>query len=758
VFLVAMAPRSSTWSGTFRGPLVLLEEVDAYYHLRRIELALANDLVVPAVDTYNNHPFGAPVDWPPGFDVLLALTWHLLSQVTPDSVSPAAVGAVGVAVLGSLAAAVAAVLAARWSVWAGLVAGLAVAWSPAAVAYSRIGRLDHHAIEPLWLVVFCAVYAWSRRRPSRRRAAVLGFSLAMGTAFWPGLAFYAAVLALALALEAWIRWREVPGKEVAAADDEAPARGGAAGRQAEWERRGSAARHGTVTYLAAAATSALLALTSPWGREFEVVYYALSWFQPLIFGALAFAFGATAFVQNRGGQDRRAWAIGCVALAGVSVPVLLAGSGTLESGLDFLFRRDPVAATLLESRSLVEMGFGYALSWLTPLGVALPALWLITIAVGVRRTSLDPLLAASLALSLLAAPFTVLQMRFGPHAAVASGLLAGWLISRSRRPLLAGGLATVLVAGLAWGVRPATLPDSAVHPFLLGGFDALVWLRRAPPPTSHLRQPWRHPEYGVAAEWMWGHWITQIGQKPNIANPLGQTPRNRQGIEEVARLFLAESETEALAIIKRLDIRYLLLTSIPEALSDLAGQAGRNPDRYVAHDLEGSPIYLPPFFETFHSRLYLGGGAGEEGTEPMAGVRLAFDSRVRIDFMGLRPAVRIFEVVPGATLKGRCPFGAVEGRAELAESELVYTVSDVPDPDGAFALELPYGSEEAEASIPARITVRCGQEERVVQVSENDVLRGGTVPVGAFSGQGSASAGEGTDPFPDGRPAVPPPG
>lgn len=698
MFVAALAPRASTWQSTFARPVVLLEEVDAYYHLRRIELALANDLVPPAVDTYNNHPVGARVDWPPGFDISFALSWHLLSKLTPLEVSPAAVGAVGVAVLGSLAAATAAVLAARWGLAAALAAGLSVALSPAAVAYSRVGRLDHHAVEPLCLLVLAWVYAWFRKRTSTAGAAVLGAVVALSTFFWVGAAFYAAALALAFALEARL--------------DDAPL-----------------ARRGAVAYLVAAGTAGLLALSSPWGRDLEAVYYALSWFQPLTFMALSLAFAVVARLEDRKVEHWRAWAVGAVTLAVSGGLTLLLAGESVGRGFDFLLGSDPVAATILESRSLVETGFAYALSWLTPVALALPALWIATAVIAFRRKLLDPLLAAALALGVLAAPFTVLQMRFGPHAAVVAGLLAAWLVGRVARPLVAGGAVAVLAAILAWGVRPATLPDSAVHPYLLGGFDALIWLRTAPPRTSHVYHPWQRPEYGVAAEWTWGHWITQIGQKPNVANPLGQTPANRRGVEEVARLLLAESGSEALARARRLDVRYLLLSPIPVTVSELALQAGREPLRYVTRHPEGSDDFHPPFFETFHSRLYLGGGAGEGGAAPVAGVRLVFESRVRIDFLGSRPAVRIFEVVPGASLRGTCEADLVEVRAELEGPELVYTAREVPGPDGWWALELPYASEPAEASIPARITVRCGEEEIPVEVLERDVLEGREVAV-----------------------------
>jgi dolichyl-diphosphooligosaccharide--protein glycosyltransferase len=314
-----------------------------------------------------------------------------------------------------------------------------------------------------------------------------------------------------------------------------------------------------------------------------------------------------------------------------------------------------------------------------------------------------------------------------------SALLVGWLVTQVTRPLATRAVVAAVAATLAWGVRPATLPDSMVHPYVLGGFDALVWLRNAPS-TSHFREPTQRPEYGVAAEWVWGHWITQIGQKPNIANPLGQTARNLQGIEEVARLFLAESEDEARASLERLDVRYVLLSSIPATISELAVQAERDPARYVERNPDGRETFLPPFYDTFHARLYLGGGAGEGGTEPVPGVRLVFDSRVQIEFLGSRSAVRIFEVVPGAVLRGRCPQGVVEARAELegsalTGSDLTYTVRQAPDADGTFALRMPYASEPAEAAIPARITVDCGGEVTRARVPERAVVDGREVAV-----------------------------
>lgn len=700
VFVAAFIPRASTWSGTFRGPLVLLEEVDAYYHLRRIELALANSFTIPGIDSYVNHPTGARIDWTPGFDLLFAFVYHLLSKLTTAPLTPAAVGAVGVAVLGSGAAVAALLLARRWGLWGAVAAGMAVAWSPAAVAYSRVGRLDHHAIEPLWLLIMCAAYVWSRARPSGRRAAALGAVLVLATFFWPGMALYAGAMAVAFALESAF---------TAGTTDAAIARDAA------------------IAYAIATVLASLLAFASPWSDA--IVYYAISWFQPLLFGAIAAGFGLVFLLERRGVARRRAWLVGAAVPVVLGSAALMLGTASFGRGLAFLFRTDVVATGLLESRSLVQLGFGYALSWLTPVGVLIPALWGAALVISMRRRKLDPLVAAALAMGVLALPLTILQMRFGPHCAVVSALLAGWLIAQvDRRPLKAG-LVALLMATLAWNVRPATLPDSAVHPYLLGGFDALVWLRQSAPGTSHFRRPVQSPEYGVAAEWVWGHWITQIGQKPNIANPLGQTPANVQGVRDVARLFLAETEAEALALIERLDIRYVMLSSIPVTLPDMAAQAGRDPARYVATSDDGAPSFRAPFFATFHSRLYLDGGAARNGSAPMSRMRLVFESRARIEFMGTRPAVRIFEAVAGARLHGTCRSDAVEVRAQVADSAVIYTVRETPAADGTFVVRMPYATEATAASLPARIRVVCGDAEYDVAVSESDVLDGRDVTI-----------------------------
>ena len=49
----------------------LVDDPDAAYHLRRVEVALVTGRI-PLRDRYLNHPAGSPVPWPPLLDAALA--------------------------------------------------------------------------------------------------------------------------------------------------------------------------------------------------------------------------------------------------------------------------------------------------------------------------------------------------------------------------------------------------------------------------------------------------------------------------------------------------------------------------------------------------------------------------------------------------------------------------------------------------------------------------------------------------------------
>src|SRR5262245_19804278 len=126
-----------------------LVDVDADLHLRRALLALARGAnALRAVDPMIAWPDGARVDWPPAFDMFLAG----LAALCGDRFERAA--ALAIPMLGALAIPV----AYKWartvlgSGGALLAAGV-VALLPAHVELTRVGRVDHHVLEPtfLWL-------------------------------------------------------------------------------------------------------------------------------------------------------------------------------------------------------------------------------------------------------------------------------------------------------------------------------------------------------------------------------------------------------------------------------------------------------------------------------------------------------------------------------------------------------------------------------------------------------------------------------
>ena len=151
----------------------VIDDPDAAYHLRRVQVAMATG-DVPAYDRMIAHPEGSAVPWPRFFDWALAL-W---SEARVGAVGPMgftetvereveATAARVPPVFGALTAILVALAAAtyvrrvtphpavrsRGWVLAPVVAGLVAAWTyatvPLAIWYGDAGRIDHHVFVAL---------------------------------------------------------------------------------------------------------------------------------------------------------------------------------------------------------------------------------------------------------------------------------------------------------------------------------------------------------------------------------------------------------------------------------------------------------------------------------------------------------------------------------------------------------------------------------------------------------------------------------
>ncbi|OGP81826.1 MAG: hypothetical protein A2Y95_00670 [Deltaproteobacteria bacterium RBG_13_65_10] len=729
----APAPSILTPSG------VILTESDPFYHARRILLALAHFPRVPQFDAYMNFPEGARIYWPSGFDLAMA-TLAGLGGGSHDPERAMRICAEAVPFMALLSIAATGLLAREiGGRLAGLGAAALLAFTPYQVEYTVVGRVDHHVLEPFFLAAVLVAFlrAAQARSPRVRDGWALGCGALLALAFWfvttailiP--AFLAAGILLARALEAL-------------------------GRA---ERRGLG-RPAAVAFFSAAVFLVPLVLESSFGRAGEFSYLGLSWLQETVVLAAGLAVIGADWILPAGpgrgdpGHSRKALAAAGAVLAGLGAWVLWGlASGALLGAGAFLFRPDPILATVLEAQSPLRAPLWALVRNMTPWILWTPMLWIGLLASAWRRRFAnlgEILILAAFPLSLA---FFFLQFRFGVLLGVPLCALTGWGLSqavvavRERRGLLlAAGTALATVATPIVVVPPLSrdalshfrgLPDSAVVAFR--------WIRIHTPPTRGYDDPVVRPEYGILCAWEDGHALTYLAHRPNVANPFGLAPWHIRGALRASEIFLDQNPDRAAARCDALSIRYVVTESTRGEIISLAvaGYGKQNKFAREIPEADGSMMQqvYPPYFETLHARLAVFDGAaipaGRGVLPALEGFRLVYESpeegELSVNQRNGAPIVprhtKVFERVRGARLEGSCaPKEIVLAAVEVetnAGRRFVFENGAICDGGGRFSIRVPYAPASPGGTgtlAPYEVTV-AGRRLRA-EVTEKDVTQG----------------------------------
>ena len=748
--VAALAPRFAVLPHVFTARGLIFPESDPFYHARRILLTLQHFPSVNQFDGYANFPEGARIYWPVGFDLGMAALGAAFAGLG-DGDGALRACAVAVPFLALLGIAATGLLGRRLGgPVAGLAAAAMLAIDPQEVAYSIVGRVDHHVLEPFFLaatlLAFLRAAAAEDPRARDRWAVLCGAVMAL--AFWfittailiP--AFLAAGIVLARVLEAV--------------------------RLAEEKRLG---RPGVIAFLSAALLLIPLVLQSSFGRAGEFSYLGLSWFQESVVILAGLTVAAAYWVLAPALRPARLAGLTAAAMAVVLLPVLGrlgAGEGIQESlgairdAGSFLFRTDPLVPTVRESQSPLNLGFFELLWSFTPWLLWTPVVWARLIAREGRKRFPDTGMILLLALFPLALAFLLLQIRFGILLGVPLALLAGCAIDeaigalRARRLRWVDGvalaLAVVTVPMAAYAVLPAHLAD--LRGVSDPAVDAYVWIRDHTPPTRGFDDPVVKPEYGIVCSWDQGHVLTYFSRRPNIANPFGQAPWHIRGALRASGILIEESAERAAALCDELSARYLVLQTTRGEIFSAAEVAKGMDNAYAkeVRDEHGDKILtiLPPYFETLHARLALFDGAaipGRSGVLPVVtGFRLVYESPEAGEFpVGVRGQaqpivprlVKVFERVHGAALEGSCEAGKpVEAFVQVQTNigrRFVYSTAAPCGASGRFEMRVPYAqSVTGDTGALGKYLLRNAARQTSVLVTESDVEEGRRISVGGW--------------------------
>ncbi|MFN0151265.1 MAG: hypothetical protein ACKVU1_11240 [bacterium] len=732
-FGVRVAPR---WAHVIDGADVLVADPDACYHLRRAErIAIAfPDLAV--FDRFVNFPAGAHVIWPPLYDTVLAGVLALF---------PAAEGASGpsvpVALLPPLlfAATVLALLRIARRMWPQrpflwvLAAGVP-ALLPASFPYTEIAQLDHHAAELFAVVIFVDALgaAFARARVSEAGRA----SPFARAALWPAAAL-AAALATQLTLVALAAL-------VALACATAPASDGS-----------RALTLGTwICALAALFLAPLAWAYHAAGAPFAHFRFGL--FQPALLVEVALLLGCLRALCASPRSRRDVFAAASLAIASLVLGAALAGE--TASGLAYVVRGfSRWQETIGESQSPFAAG---ALSGIVALAVSLSALVVLAPIAFARLfrapARRDPGRRVLLIAAAGATLGALLQSRFLPHCALFVGLLAAVALEDRRRTAwIAAAVAVALAPTLAaYGrVEETELAFARSRP-------VLEFLAQQTPRVTDDTSGAQMPEYGVLAEWSYGHYIQYHGERPAFADNFGD---HAADLAPVRALFLQTDASHATAALDSMRARYVLVRDLASNFEGLV------PDRATwtryAESLElgsrnsATLSFRPGIQSTLLYRLAWRNGAGflddrtGAWTPPVSSLRLVAESESLETIPGgpATPFVKLYERVSGARVR-------IEGRTPGEEAALLATVRSprgrlfpyverlIAGNDGAWEAVMPYASESAgeraaevgHETSAVGVLVKCEIASRsgtapVPFVSDAAVREGATIIVSAFA-------------------------
>ncbi len=305
--------------------------------------------------------------------------------------------------------------------------------------------------------------------------------------------------------------------------------------------------------------------------------------------------------------------------------------------------------------------------------------------------------------------------------------------------------------------RSNVVHDPPVTPLL----EPLTWMRYNTPPTSEGIRPGDVPAYGVMGYFGMGMYLNYVARRPNVGTPLAQLPWHEEAIRETFRFEFAEDEQDAMDILERHRIRYVVTIPFYLFLKNGATILGLAPDRWL-HDTrtyEEEKIssrfnFRAPYFDLVDSRLLLLDGSEHtirgKPIPALGRFRLVHECPQALnrsnfgdwsfDLPGDLRYCKIYEVVRGARIAGHAmPLSHVRIALDVRTGgtrRFTWRSSVRADEAGRYVFTVPYStdwSDGVHAEGPYRIDL--GDGRRVdLRIPEAAVIEGRTVaaPAGAL--------------------------
>lgn len=268
-------------------------------------------------------------------------------------------------------------------------------------------------------------------------------------------------------------------------------------------------------------------------------------------------------------------------------------------------------------------------------------------------------------------------------------------------------------------------------------FSAMDWIRCNTPPTSGFFDD-KKPEYGIYTYWHSGNVLNYYARRPTIVN------NTMVGYAKMAEVFCAADEESAYSISEKYGIRYFYINSF----YDFSDQLVRFMRAYYLRpgvtgtEYKFFPDYVDNpeddfgFAKTFHFWLRNKLALGPSGNFAGAASRLRIVYCDEYHSENMLPTYLVYELVPGAVVKGKADAGSVVKvslKCRFADVETGYDREIEVSDQGDFSIRLPYanswknGNVETANAYQIVVAIDGKAVENSFSVSENDVSAGNEI-------------------------------
>ncbi|OGF63129.1 MAG: hypothetical protein A2Y62_07495 [Candidatus Fischerbacteria bacterium RBG_13_37_8] len=562
------------WNYVFQDGKIYIADPDACYHLRRIEVSAQHFPHLLILDNFAGAESKNHIIWAPLYDWIGAFLWRFMALLGFGKqtilalfmfISPI------LAVLNAFLIYKLALLIYNESAFA-IISSFFFSILPRGIIYSSLGNLDHHAIE-----VLCMSFLFYRlilllKQGSLKSILLFSLSVTFATLVWTGSIFFA-FCSLLVAFFYCGNTHYTPLKSIGMA------------------------------FLFSAFCIAPFSLYYVIKGAPTVDFYAFSFFQPLsyvILSALIFIFLKLIHTETEMLFSKEkilmffSYAAGIVAL--------FLSFQEVFNGIKYLMRKQPLFMSFVsESESIFKISEQWSLSaiilYFSFFIFLLPLFYILLAA---RKKFLQP--AGYAFLTVIVPVFFILiclQKKFSYHFSVPFSILLGlslyfcyaWLIQKIKS-IAALAIIIIITAGMLYPIRPIFyFANDNLYESLHSLLPVYAWLKQKTPSLQDKFNQKERQDYYILSEWSLGHYIQYYAHRAVIVDNFGKDNQ----MHLAAQILLTYSEYDALQLLYKHKIKYILVRDYLTTLYHLPLLIGENPKEYfnAVQDLHGQ-YYISP--------------------------------------------------------------------------------------------------------------------------------------------------------------------